>query len=229
MAKGFLYGEYEVLARELTGDVELRWAPGLAHSRREHVFAHTDEGFWVPAPGYDFVTRDRLDVVWKAGLRDQERPHYLSAAEEGTWELEPGYVEVAGLFGATGLLGSTYAAWSPGQLYPGQPCMMAGAYEGQWTPIGGYHLVDAGEGRLKIVGDQRKTDWGAVAIGALIAVVGYSSAQPQKEDDLVTRGIGRPVAKEVGDAGLAVAADAFGGSNDGPCAGQVLPANWTSN
>ena len=217
---GFLFGSYEVLARDLKGDVLLQWSPGLVHSQFEHVVAYKDEGYWVPTPGYDFVTRGKLDVVWKAGLRDPEREHYLSGATEGTWELEPGYIEARGLFG------SLYAAWSPGQIHPDQPCLMASTTRGQWTAISGYHLEDAGEGRFRIVGDRRETDWGGVVIGALVALIGYSSAQPQEGDDLAARALGRPVAKEVGNAGLEAAARAYGGSNSGACAGQVLPTTW---
>ena len=201
-------------------DLTVHWQPGSTHPRQPHIHAHANLNSWLPDKGYQFLSRDALDVKWTPRMRDPDRAHYVSAAAEGQWEPEAGYAETQGWFG------STYLAWTPGKSHPDERCMVAGSSEGSWQAVSGYHVELADSGRYMIVGNKTETDWGGVFGGVLLALVGYSASQPQKDDDLLTEHVWRPAAKEAGNAGVHGAIGALGSTNSGSCAGVVLDATW---
>lgn len=206
--------------KRLTEDLTVHWQPGSTRPDYPHVHAVANEGYWGSDKGYLFVKTNDLAVQWKPGLPDPDRRHYVSADTEGQWELAPGYVERVGLFGFK------YVSWAQGVPNKAQPCLVSATTEGRWQPIAGYHTEKQADGHFRIVGDTTSPNWGGVLGGLVMAVVGFSNAQPRQNDGLFDAAVARPVAGEVGKAGLGIAARSFGSTNSGSCAGVTLDQTW---
>lgn len=205
--------------RTLDEDLAVHWQPGVTHPSLPHIFTLAQQGRWRPEKGYAFTRDGDLRVTWRPGTGDPDRPHYKAAAEEGRWELEPGYAESSFFF-------STYAVWRAGLTHPVQPCLVSSDVEGMWQPVSGYHLERLGDGRFKIAGDVTETDWGGVAAGTFVALIGYALAKPQPDDSALGTNVGRPLAEHIGDAGVRGAMDSIGSTNGGSCADVILDDSW---
>lgn len=72
------------------------WAPYEEHPEHSNVLASEEEGNWVPAPGYTWVTNRQGDlrVVWVPGKEHSEHSNVFSSEEEGSWAPAPGYTWV---------------------------------------------------------------------------------------------------------------------------------------
>jgi hypothetical protein len=203
--------------------MEVQWTPAQKSSKYPNISAAKREGFWEADTGYVFSDpANSLSVEWVPGLRHPYSKHKFSAQKEGVWLLEAGYIEKPGWFF------STIIEWAPGTIHPDQPCLRTDYEEGKWKPIEGYQLQKQTDGRLRIVQNEVKTDWGQVATDVVVALIANSLSKPSADDGFVASTIGRPLAKEVRNAGIEAAVKELSAPKPGQCAGVVLAERWSS-
>jgi hypothetical protein len=83
---------YVFVDRKDSMNWKVQWAPGTPSVAEQHVLAGSDEGTWVPAPGYERSKDANGSVVWVEGKREAGYPHVRTAAIADTWLPDPGYV-----------------------------------------------------------------------------------------------------------------------------------------
>ncbi len=118
------------------------WSPGATDPAIAHIVAASAEGYWTPAPGYDWngstgaspyaerPTDQRTQVHWQKGLSHPDHPHIFAADRADDWTAVKGYQFLSA--------DTLETRWVQGLEDPDRPHYLSAAVEGQWELEAGY-------------------------------------------------------------------------------------------